>query len=88
MSLSALSISRPITVLMFYTGVVLLGVVAFLNLSVDFLPPIKIPPNAESTLHAFSPVNETIHCHSTANKVLILSVELTIFSAHAFSQCA
>jgi len=38
MSLSALSISRPITVLMFYTGVVLLGVVAFLNLSVDFLP--------------------------------------------------
>ncbi len=43
MSLSALSVSRPVTVLMFYIGVVMLGVIAFFNLSVDFLPPIKIP---------------------------------------------
>jgi HAE1 family hydrophobic/amphiphilic exporter-1 len=52
MSLSALSVSRPITVLMFYIGVVLLGVVAFLNLSVDFLPPIKIPKLTVQTSYA------------------------------------
>jgi Cu/Ag efflux pump CusA len=49
MSLSALSVSRPITVLMFYIGVVLLGVVAFPNLSVDFLPPINIPQRRVDT---------------------------------------
>jgi Cu/Ag efflux pump CusA len=43
MSLAQLSVTRPVTTLMFYTGVVLLGVVAFTQLSVDFLPPIKIP---------------------------------------------
>ncbi|MDL1892687.1 efflux RND transporter permease subunit, partial [Sphingobacteriales bacterium CHB3] len=43
MSLSSLSTSRPVTVLMFFIGVVMLGIIAFLNLSVDFLPPIKIP---------------------------------------------
>ncbi len=43
MSLSSLSTSRPVTVLMFYLGVVMLGLIAFFNLSVDFLPPIKIP---------------------------------------------
>lgn len=43
MSLSALSIRRPITTMMFYVGLVLLGVIAFQNLAVDFLPPIKIP---------------------------------------------
>ncbi len=43
MSLSSVSVSRPITILMFYIGVVLLGILAFANLSVDFLPPIKIP---------------------------------------------
>lgn len=43
MSLAHLSVARPVTTLMFYTGVVLLGVVAFTQLSVDFLPPIKIP---------------------------------------------
>ncbi len=42
MSLSSLSTSRPVTVLMFYIGVVMLGVIAFFSLSVDFLPPIKI----------------------------------------------
>ncbi len=43
MSLPSLSIRRPVTTLMFYTGVVLLGVIAFQNLAVDFLPSIKIP---------------------------------------------
>ncbi len=43
MPLSTVSVSRPITTLMFYIGVVLLGILAFTNLSVDFLPPIKIP---------------------------------------------
>jgi HAE1 family hydrophobic/amphiphilic exporter-1 len=43
MSLPSLSIRRPVTTLMFYIGVVLLGVIAFQNLAVDFLPAIKIP---------------------------------------------
>ncbi len=43
MSLPSISIRRPVTTLMFYTGVVLLGIIAFQNLAVDFLPSIKIP---------------------------------------------
>src|SRR3989338_3612413 len=43
MSLPSLSIRRPVTTLMFFVGVVLLGIVAFQNLAVDFLPAIKIP---------------------------------------------
>lgn len=43
MSLPSASISRPVTTLMFYIGIVLLGLVAFHNLRVDFLPSIKIP---------------------------------------------
>lgn len=49
MSLPLLSIRRPITVLMFYTGLVLLGVIAFQNLAVDFLPSVKIPKLAVQT---------------------------------------
>jgi hypothetical protein len=45
MSFAQLSVTRPVTTLMFYTGVVLLGVVAFTQISVDFLPPIKDPPS-------------------------------------------
>jgi hypothetical protein len=37
------SIRRPVTTLMFYTGVVLLGVIAFQNLAIDFFPTMKIP---------------------------------------------
>ncbi|HAL57019.1 MAG TPA: hypothetical protein DCP63_11245 [Bacteroidetes bacterium] len=43
MSLPSLSIRRPVTTLMFFVGVVLLGIIAFQNLAVDFLPSIKIP---------------------------------------------
>lgn len=43
MSLPSLSIHRPVTVLMFFLGVVFLGIIAFRNLPVDFLPTIKIP---------------------------------------------
>ncbi len=43
MALSSLSIRRPVTTLMFYAGVVFLGILAFRRLSVDFLPPVSIP---------------------------------------------
>ena len=43
MSLPSTSIRRPVTTLMFFIGVVFLGVIAFSNLAVDFLPTIKIP---------------------------------------------
>ncbi|MER3522474.1 MAG: hypothetical protein C4326_00010 [Ignavibacteria bacterium] len=52
MSLSSLATSRPVTILMFYIGVVLIGVIAFFNLSVDFLPPIKIPKLTVQTFYA------------------------------------
>ncbi|MFH0991227.1 MAG: efflux RND transporter permease subunit [bacterium] len=43
MSLSSTSIQRPVTIIMFTIGVVALGMIAFKNLAIDFLPPIKIP---------------------------------------------
>ncbi|RPH37943.1 efflux RND transporter permease subunit, partial [bacterium] len=43
MSLSSLSIRRPVTTLMFYAGVVFVGIVSFRRLGVDFLPPVSIP---------------------------------------------
>jgi HAE1 family hydrophobic/amphiphilic exporter-1 len=43
MSLSRISIERPVTVFMFTLGVVLLGVLAFRELSVDFLPSVNLP---------------------------------------------
>jgi multidrug efflux pump subunit AcrB len=49
MSLSSIFISRPITVLMYYIGVVILGVVAFLNLSIDFLWTYEHPWTTRTT---------------------------------------
>lgn len=43
MSLPSLSIRRPVTTLMFCVGLVMLGIIAFQNLPVDFLPSIRIP---------------------------------------------
>jgi hydrophobic/amphiphilic exporter-1 (mainly G- bacteria), HAE1 family len=43
MSLSSISIKRPITTLMFYIGVLMLGILVFQNIGTDFLPPVKIP---------------------------------------------
>ncbi|MBM4167802.1 MAG: efflux RND transporter permease subunit [Ignavibacteria bacterium] len=43
MSLSSLSIRRPVTTMMFCIGLVMLGVIAFQNLAIDFLPSIRIP---------------------------------------------
>lgn len=51
MSLSSLSISRPVTVLMFYLGIVMLGIIAFQNLAIDFLPSIRIPRLTIQTLY-------------------------------------
>jgi hydrophobic/amphiphilic exporter-1 (mainly G- bacteria), HAE1 family len=56
MALSAFSIRRPITTLMFYVAVVLVGIIGFRRLSMDFLPPVSIP---RLTIHSmcadFSP---------------------------------
>ncbi len=43
MPLSTIAVQRPVTTLMFYAGVVLLGIVALLDLTVDFLPAIDVP---------------------------------------------
>jgi len=49
MSLPSVSIRRPVTIFMFYAGIVLLGVIGFRSLPVDFLPSIKIPRLAVQT---------------------------------------
>ena len=38
-----LTINRPITTFMVYTAVILMGVVALINLSIDLLPDINFP---------------------------------------------
>lgn len=43
MNLPQISLRRPVTVLMFYLGIVLLGMIAFREIPVDFLPPMQIP---------------------------------------------
>ncbi len=52
MSLPTLSIRRPVTTLMFFLGVVFLGIIAFQNLAVDFLPSVQIPRLAVQTTYA------------------------------------
>ena len=52
MALSAFSIRRPVTILMFYVGIVLVGIACFRRLSVDFLPPVSIP---RLTIHTVCP---------------------------------
>jgi len=52
MSLPSLAIRRPVTTLMFFAGVLLLGVIAFQNLAVDFLPSVRIPKLTVQTSYA------------------------------------
>jgi hydrophobic/amphiphilic exporter-1 (mainly G- bacteria), HAE1 family len=52
MALSAFSIRRPVTTLMFYAGVMLVGIISYRSLSLDFLPPVSIP---RLTIHASCP---------------------------------
>lgn len=49
MALSSLAVRRPVTTLMFYAGIALVGIISFSRLSVDFLPPVSIP---RLTIHA------------------------------------
>ncbi|MBI3787756.1 MAG: efflux RND transporter permease subunit [Ignavibacteriales bacterium] len=58
MSLPSLSIRRPVTTLMFYIGIVMLGVIAFQNLAVDFLPTVKIPKLTIQTSYANTSAEE------------------------------
>ena len=51
MSLASIAIRRPVTTLMLYTGIVLLGLVALFNLPVDFLPTIQIPKITVQTFY-------------------------------------
>ncbi|KAB2967376.1 efflux RND transporter permease subunit [Zoogloea sp.] len=51
MSLSSISISRPVTTTMFYLGVVFIGLITFPSIAVDFLPPITIPRLTVQTLY-------------------------------------
>jgi len=43
LSLTTISVSRPVTTVMFFLGIALLGVISFTQISVNFLPPIEIP---------------------------------------------
>ncbi|MGB9774353.1 MAG: efflux RND transporter permease subunit [Bacteroidota bacterium] len=43
MSLTITSVSRPVTTAMFFLGIALIGVIAFTQMSIDFLPPVQIP---------------------------------------------
>ncbi len=43
MSLTKTSVSRPVTTTMFFLGIALLGIIAFNQISVNFLPSIQIP---------------------------------------------
>ncbi len=51
MSLTEISINRPVTVAMFFIGVAVLGSIALFYMSVDFLPPIQIPELLVQTLY-------------------------------------
>ncbi len=44
-------LKRPITVLMFYTGILLLGAISFKELSVELFPPIEFPQITIRTLY-------------------------------------
>ena len=51
MPLSTIAVRRPVTTLMFYTGVVLLGIVALNDLTIDFLPAIDVPTLTIQTVY-------------------------------------
>lgn len=52
MALSSLALRRPVTMLMFYAGVILAGIVSVQRLSIDFLPPVSVP---RLTIHTTCP---------------------------------
>ncbi len=43
MSLTEISVNRPVTVAMFFTGIAILGIISLTYISVDFLPSIQLP---------------------------------------------
>lgn len=43
MNISAFSVSKPVTITMFYLGVVLLGIISFIRLPQELFPPINYP---------------------------------------------
>lgn len=43
MSLTTSSVSRPVTTVMFFLGIALLGIISFTQISVNFLPQVDIP---------------------------------------------
>ncbi len=43
MSLTEVSVNRPVTVAMFFAGIAVIGIIAFTYISVDFLPSIQVP---------------------------------------------
>jgi len=43
LSLTTSSVSRPVTTVMFFLGIALLGIISFTQISVNFLPQVDIP---------------------------------------------
>ncbi|MGC8596242.1 MAG: efflux RND transporter permease subunit [Candidatus Kryptoniota bacterium] len=58
MSLTTLSVSRPVTTTMFFFGVALLGTIAFTQMSVNFLPSIQIPELLVQTDYPEAPAEQ------------------------------
>lgn len=58
MSLTTISVSRPVTTTMFFLGVALLGIIAFTQMSVNFLPSIQIPELLVQTDYPDAPAEE------------------------------
>jgi len=86
MSLSSTSVKRPITTLMFFIGVVILGVISFQRLSLNFLPDISIPkltiqtsyPNAapeEVETFITEPIESSVGTVSGVRKITSVSRE-------------
>ena len=61
MPLSTIAVQRPVTTLMFYAGVVLLGIVALLDLTIDFLPAIDVPTLTVQTAYPNTSPEEVEH---------------------------
>ncbi|HDL78672.1 MAG TPA: efflux RND transporter permease subunit, partial [Bacteroidetes bacterium] len=58
MSISEISIKRPIATAMFYIGVILLGIVSLTQLPVDLLPNLSYPKLTIRTFYTDIPPTE------------------------------
>jgi HAE1 family hydrophobic/amphiphilic exporter-1 len=51
MSLTEVSVNRPVTTAMFFIGIAIIGVIAVSYISVDYLPSVQIPELLVQTVY-------------------------------------